>query len=160
MKTDETATVGLRGRQAQCRFWVINLSVLKWGETLRRLPHSGAHAYQNQSVEQQLPRQPRQLRGQRRRSVNGGERHPVLSHENFHGAGNRARTNRGSEEALDAPQLWLYGLLEVLQVGIGQRRGCMSRPQARDHFRRTPPTVSRCKGDAAHCPPPQSRAAL
>ena len=53
-----------------------------------------------------------------RKCVNGGERCPVRSHKNFHGAGSGTRANRCPKEAFDALQLRLHGYLEVLQIGV------------------------------------------
>jgi len=54
--------------------------------------------------------------------VDGGEGLPVRGDDNFHRTKERTRANRYAEEPFAALQLRLYGLLEMVQVGVGERR--------------------------------------
>src|SRR5579864_1305374 len=48
------------------------------------------------------------------KGADSGERPPVRGDQNFHGARSRTRANRRTEEAVEALQLWLHDLLEVM----------------------------------------------
>src|ERR1700719_1939538 len=49
-----------------------------------------------------------------RKDADSGERLPVRGDQDFHGARNRTRANRRAKEAVEALQLWLHDLLEVM----------------------------------------------
>ena len=54
--------------------------------------------------------------------VDGGEGLPVRGDDNFDCAREWTRANCCAEEPFAALQLRLYGLLEMVQVGVGERR--------------------------------------
>src|SRR5713226_1493872 len=87
--------------------------------------------------------------------VDGSEGLPVRGDDNFDCARERTRANRYAQEAVEALQLRPHCLLEMVQVGVGQRRRGLRRPETGDHVRRTPRTSC-----AARCPRPLSSFAL
>jgi hypothetical protein len=60
--------------------------------------------------------------------IDGGERLPVGGNQNFDAARDWPRANGCAKETIDAPQFQPNRLLEVLEVGIGKRWGCVCRP--------------------------------
>lgn len=77
-----------------------------------------------------------------RKGADSSERLLVRGDQDFHSTWNRPCANRGTEEAVEALQLRLHNLLEVMQVGLRKCSSCARRPQASDHLRRTPQPFS------------------
>src|SRR5713226_7332498 len=93
------------------------------------------------------------------KGVDGGEGLPVGDDQDFDGPRKRTGADGGAEEAVELAKLRLHGLLEMIDIGIGERGSGVCGPEAREHLRRTPRIwhgALRCPRRPSSCEPSSS----
>src|SRR5713101_3365581 len=68
------------------------------------------------------------------KGVDGGEGLPVGDYQDFDGPRKRTGADGGAEEAVELAKLRLHGLLEMIDIGIGERGSGECGPEAREHL--------------------------
>jgi hypothetical protein len=71
------------------------------------------------------------------KGIDSSERFPVRGDDDLNRAGEPTRADRYAEEPVEAVQLRLHSFLEMMQVGVRERRRRLRRPKTGDHVRRT-----------------------
>src|SRR5713226_2392059 len=93
------------------------------------------------------------------KGVDGGEGLPVGDDQDFDGPRKRTGADGGAEGALGLGQRRVYGLCEMIVIGVGERGSGVCGPEAREHLRRTPRIwhgALRCPRRPSSCEPSSS----